>query len=103
MNVLQTVLLEARFDPVVHHRFVFGARDAAPVLVPVVAAFVGDGDDLFQGVFHLQAVDLQIFLIGGGNEGPRIRIVAHVPVGVQQSAVLCGESAPGCHDQPRGE
>ena len=88
VDVLQIVFLEFRFGPVVHHRLVLRSGDAAPVLVAVVAALDGDRDDLLQGLFHLEAVDLQVLLIGGWHERPRVGVVSHVPVRVQQPPIL---------------
>src|SRR5437773_10080420 len=94
MNVLQSVFLETGLDPVMHHRFILGAGDASPVLVPVVAALVRDRDDFLQALFHFEAVDPEILLIGGGNERAWIRVVSNVAAGIEQPPVLRGQTAP---------
>ena len=88
VDVLQAVFPEFRLGPVMHHRLVLGAGDAAPVFVAVIAAPERDRDHLLQDLFHFEAVDLQVLLIRGRHEGPGVRLVAHVAVRIEQAAVL---------------
>jgi hypothetical protein len=96
VDVLETVFLEFRLGPIVDHRLVLRPGDAAPVLVPVIAALEGDRDDFLQRLLHLQPVDLQVFLIGGGHQRTRIRVVPHVPIRIKESSILRGgNTGPG--------
>ena len=64
VDIHHAELAEPRFEQIGRHRLVLRARDAAPVLVSVVAALARDGDDLVDDRLHVQAVDVGVRAFG---------------------------------------
>jgi hypothetical protein len=64
VDIHHAELAELRFEQIGRHRLVFRARDAAPVLVSVVAALARDGDDVVDDRLHVQAVDVGVRAFG---------------------------------------